>query len=250
MEIKAHRQFEVPDDNSSIWRYMDFTKFVHLLQTNKLYFNRVDKFKDSHEGANSKFNKSEWAEVYKDWYEKDKLNNVDAMFETTLQLSSNLRKQTYVNCWHVNNYESAAMWDLYVKSGEGIAIKSSYNKLKECFNGSILPSIIGLVRYLDYDTEWMSEGNIFFPIFHKRKSFAHEQELRIIYHDNIKYPYSLNQIESPEHGIEISIDLDILIKEIYVSPDSPKWIADLVDQISKKYLINAEVIQSKLYDID
>ena len=44
--------FESPqDENAKIWRYMDFTKFVNLLDTSKLFFPRADKLGDPFEGS-------------------------------------------------------------------------------------------------------------------------------------------------------------------------------------------------------
>jgi hypothetical protein len=39
-----------PSDDAVIWRYMDFAKFVAMLQTESLFFNRADKFRDPLEG--------------------------------------------------------------------------------------------------------------------------------------------------------------------------------------------------------
>jgi len=33
-------------DSKKIWRYMDFTKFVNLLDTESLFFCRADSFED------------------------------------------------------------------------------------------------------------------------------------------------------------------------------------------------------------
>jgi hypothetical protein len=45
--FKEHRVFQKPEDeNAKIWRYMDFTKFVSLLDTKSLYFTRVDRLGD------------------------------------------------------------------------------------------------------------------------------------------------------------------------------------------------------------
>ena len=58
-------------------------------------------------------------------------------------------KYVAVNCWHENEHESAAMWKLYIKSVEGIAIQSTYSKLKKSFiNDEII--FIGKVKYIDY----------------------------------------------------------------------------------------------------
>lgn len=47
----AKPSFDVPDEHTTIWRYMDFTKFVSLLDKKTLYFTRSDKFDDKFEGA-------------------------------------------------------------------------------------------------------------------------------------------------------------------------------------------------------
>ena len=43
--------FPVEDENTTIWRYMDFTKFVSLLDKKKLFLCRADKLEDSFEGS-------------------------------------------------------------------------------------------------------------------------------------------------------------------------------------------------------
>lgn len=43
--------YEVPDKDSRLWRYMDFTKYVSMLSTSGLYFSRADSFDDHFEGA-------------------------------------------------------------------------------------------------------------------------------------------------------------------------------------------------------
>jgi hypothetical protein len=40
-----------------------------------------------------------------------------------------MRVHTYLNCWHLNDYESAAMWDIYQRNNDAIAIQSTYTKL-------------------------------------------------------------------------------------------------------------------------
>jgi len=42
------------------------------------------------------------------------------------ELHKKLRKSFVVNCWHTNNKgESDAMWRLYLKTNEGVAIQST-----------------------------------------------------------------------------------------------------------------------------
>jgi hypothetical protein len=42
-----NRTFIQPkNENIKVWRYMDFTKFFHIIETQKLFFARIDKFED------------------------------------------------------------------------------------------------------------------------------------------------------------------------------------------------------------
>ena len=48
----AHGEAKLPEDlDTKIWRYMDFTKFVSLLETRSLFFVRADSFTDPFEGT-------------------------------------------------------------------------------------------------------------------------------------------------------------------------------------------------------
>ncbi len=250
MVIERHPQFEVPQEDESIWKFMDFPKFVHILDSKGLYFNRSDKFKDPFEGMLSNYNEGAWPEVYKEWGNGTELSpNTIKVFKQSDQLKLRVRQEAFVSCWHINKYESAAMWDLYTKAGYGIAIKSTYGKLRRSFIGDQHPSIIGNIKYIDYQNEWMSEGNIYYPIFHKRRSFVHENELRVLYHDETKNLLSDNYEESDITGVSLGINLNSLIETIYVSPDSPGWMADLIRSIKNKYEVAADVIHSDLFQI-
>jgi hypothetical protein len=47
-----HPVFAQPiSDTVKVWRYMDFTKFVSLIDSRCLFFTRADKFNDSFEGS-------------------------------------------------------------------------------------------------------------------------------------------------------------------------------------------------------
>lgn len=53
---EEHPVFNPPSDDAVLWRYMDFTKFVSLLEKSALFFARADKLGDPFEGAFSKIN--------------------------------------------------------------------------------------------------------------------------------------------------------------------------------------------------
>ena len=48
---KEHPSFDSPPDNAVLWRYIDFTKFVSLLDRKALFFVRADKLGDPFEGT-------------------------------------------------------------------------------------------------------------------------------------------------------------------------------------------------------
>lgn len=174
---EEHPVFESPTNKDvKVWRYMDFTKFISLLENESLYFARADKFDDPFEGSYSKLNVQNRTSVYE---------NIPAEIIKQLSMISKKNKEiTFMSCWNLNDYESAAMWKLYSSSNEGISIQSTFERLTECFQKYTDHSIfIGKVEYIDYDKDWLPEGNLFYPFVHKRKSFEHEQEIRAVIQD-------------------------------------------------------------------
>jgi hypothetical protein len=39
---------------------------------------------------------------------------------------------------------------------------------------------VGCVNYIDYETQSFKVGSILYPVMHKRLSFAHENEVRLV----------------------------------------------------------------------
>ncbi len=63
----GHPVFLSPDDpNIKVWRYLDFTKYVSLLETRSLYFSRSDRLGDPFEGSLSRANPRLRPLMYKD----------------------------------------------------------------------------------------------------------------------------------------------------------------------------------------
>jgi hypothetical protein len=90
------------------------------------------------------------------------------------------RELVLINGWHSNEYESAAMWNLYSHENTGIAIQSTTKKLSKCFEENNEDMIwIGKIQYLDFSKDGMDEWNDVFEAFLiKRKSFEYENEIR------------------------------------------------------------------------
>lgn len=219
---------------------MDFTKLVDLLITDSIFFCRVDNFEDPFEGQLTKGILKFAESVGNPYASLEYYDKVEPL--------QGLRKLYYISCWHQNDYESAAMWKLYLQSSEGIAIKTNFQKLKD----SLLDKrnvTGGLVEYVDYDThaDWGDNLTEYFIL--KRKSFAHENEFRLfLIPDNIPSAEELKQIEDGPFGVGTNVEFDLskLIECVYVSPTSPSWFLELV----KKTITQITGLEIPVYQSD
>ena len=241
----AHEVFVQPkNEDIPVWRYMDFTKFVSLIDTKCLFFARADKLGDPFEGSWAKPNVLSRQLVPPQVLPVQR----EAIRQGSMLMSKvnqHWPRITAINCWHMNEYESAAMWKLYLKSNEGIAVRSTYRKLKESITDDE-NFFLGVVRYIDYDNEIISPGNnLLSPFIHKRMSFEHEREVRAVV---VKWPHGDNfsQDVFPNGGINLSVDLELLIEKVYVAPTTPNWFSDLVKAVLRRYGYKFPVVHSRL----
>jgi hypothetical protein len=227
-----------PSDETTIWQYMDFTELVSMLDRGELFFVRIDKVDDPYEGTVPQFNLRERMATYRAQYpdrtEDRTEEQLQKSFDDIDHHADELIRQgkVLINCWHMNEFESAAMWDLYAKSG--IAIKTTFKKLKDSLDKGT-PELIkfGLVEYTDFTSEWMAEDNLCPRFFLKRKSFEHEKELRavlqlelegptVMVRDGKRYVEDVRDTSDPkqktERGRYVTADIHTLISEIYIAP--------------------------------
>ena len=232
---------KVPSFDATLWRYMDFAKFVSLLEDRSLFFARADKLGDPFEGA--------WSDVNHKLLEQGKKaetsNDVSNWVEAWSLIARNARVQrrfTLVNCWHASDYESEAMWRLYSGVGYGVAVRTDFKSLVHSFTERV-PDIIANVEYLSYEDQPMP-WSINAPFLHKRLSFAHEQEVRAIIRC---YNYRETDREDVcEVGIPFSVDPVDLVQEVVVSPYAESWMLELVRSVPRRYGLNNPVRPSSM----
>ena len=250
--IVEHPSFKHPTNPSiRLWRYMDLSKFISLVQQEKLYFARADKLGDPFEGSMPKLNAAFWPYVianrYNDpalsdwaqWSDKEILHIADR----TSVRRKEARELMYVNCWHMNEHESAAMWRLYGQSNEAISIQTTFVAL-----AAALPSAVyaGTVEYIDYDTSGIAADNLFNAFLIKRKSYEHERELRaMVLQFGEDYGPHAHGVFS-DGGFKVPVDLNVFVHAIFVSPTSPEWFRSVVEGIARQYGVTAPVQQSGL----
>jgi hypothetical protein len=241
-------RFELPAESTKIWRYMDFTKFVALLDSRSLYFSSLAKLDDPFEGtlpaASLQVAKQQYKDFYKGLRGEKELGGESVEHVKHMKSINRLtRPLIYVNCWHMNDHESAAMWRLYIKSNEGIAIQSTVKRLCDSFAVTRENVFVGKVRYVDYTRESHDVRNPLQPAFLKRISFEHELELRAMVRQSSTLVKGRRTVKP---GVNIDVSLDTLVEKIYVAPICPAWIKALVEAVMKKYELEKEPITSGL----
>jgi hypothetical protein len=273
-EVSVHAEhpaFIKPEnENIKIWRYMDFTKFVSMIDSKILFFSRMDRLGDKFEGSLSRKYyippSPEQIAFLEKIFPIIKKIKPDFTKKPDTELNKAIRRWTVVNCWNMSEYDSDLLWKRYLRSGEGIAIQSTYRRLVDSFcNYHENDVYIGVVTYIDYEKEaipfYENEanpfGNLFFPLVYKKKSFEYEKELRAVI---VKFPTAIEFSKSGErnkefweadvfpNGLEVPVDLENLVEQVYVSPTSEEWFEELVISVLKKYGFNKQVKKSPLAD--
>lgn len=240
---EPHPVFNPPTNpDVSIWRYMDLAKFLDMLEAEALYFSCTDRMDDEFEGSISRPTHDAilgglQGQLY--WV----VNDTWAFKRKTL------RDHTYLSCWHMNEHESAAMWAIYQSGEASIAVRSTYVRLTKSITDS-RDVYIGKVSYIDFDSDKIPDNDLYHPYVYKRKSFEHEREIRAIHcspeFGTHKTKWSEFDWSVGEPGVHITVNLDDLVEKVYVSPKAPKWFAELIRSLLKRYRRTWEVKHSDL----
>ena len=218
------------DPNVSVWRYVDLARFLHLLETSSLFFARADTFADPFEGSLS---------VPTIPLRERVLAATPLPPDTWSGIShiqKFLRQRVFLSCWHMNEYESAAMWELYAPGGRAIALRSTYQLLRDALGEH---ASLGTVRYIDYSRDPMPPDAPYAAFFHKRRSFEHERELRAISFDAKKDPLDLA-------GRLVKLNVNSTLQSVHVSPFAPAWYVDLLRAVMSRFGVNVGVQRSSL----
>ena len=203
------------NEDTIVWKYLDLSKFLDILLSKRLFMSRSDKFEDQYEGT---FSEPTFEEIKK----------IAANNPKFLDYYKSHREKVVISSWHINEYESFAMWQIFTKNNEGLAIQSTIGRLKKALEPERkTQQYIGEVNYIDYKKEYIPFDDSFFPFLFKRKSFQYEREVRIISDvssDNLKI----------NDGLKIDVDINQLIERIYIHPKSENWYKNLVIELVEK----------------
>ena len=222
----------LPDDPETvIWKYMDLSKFLDLLLSGRLFMARSDKFEDQYEGT---FSEPTFEEMKK----------LSADNPEFLNYYKSHREKVVVSSWHINEYESYAMWQIFTKTNEGLAIRSTVGRLRDALAAeTATEQFIGEVNYIDYKKEYIPFDDAFFPFLFKRKSFQYEREIRVLTDLSSQGGY-IND------GIKIDVDICRMIDKIYIHPKSENWykklVIELMDRLGFEFKIEKSDLESDI----
>tara|TARA_R110000824_G_scaffold118960_14_gene272238 strand:- start:374278 stop:375156 length:879 start_codon:yes stop_codon:yes gene_type:complete len=228
------------EEHQSLWRYMDFSKFVAMLTQGGLYFTRAANFTDPFEAAAGIASREIiWNEHYLRFF-KDAIvtpplgyppvKKLDSEIEEDaarllqqLKFAYALARNSLVSCWHTNDVESEAQWQIYCSSGApGLAIRTNIDRLWRATKNETGVKI-GKIQYMDFKRHFASGDE---RIFCKRSSLAHEREVRAVLPNDRK---------APADGRLVTCNLNDLIEEVIVSPYSPPWFRNVVQETIDKF---------------
>lgn len=234
-----------PSSDATLWRYIDFTQFVSVLENRELWFSSVANFFDPFEGALPEDALYELADgLPEEVEEPDRI--VSRLYDA-------LRYMTFASCWHQREHETAAMWQLYQDRGKEVAVRTTVRDFRAALPDR--PALTtGCVDYDDYDGPDSFTVTRISPFFHKRPSFEHEREYRAVISEfevadgariDSEYVDKIDRETPP--GRPIRVEPSELIQEVVVSPVADCWLKSLVEDVVGSYgLEDVEVRWSEL----
>ena len=228
----ANEKIKLPEDlDTIVWKYLDLSKFLDLLLSKKLFMSRSDKFEDQYEGT---FSEPTFEEI-------KKLSQHNPEF---LKFYKKRREKVVISSWHINEYESFAMWQIFTQNNEGLAIQSTVGRLQKALQAdTTYQQSIGEVNYIDYRKEHIPFDDMFFPFLFKRKSFIYEREIRIICDAS-------QRVNPVNEGLNISVNINDLIEKIYIHPKSENWykklVIELLNRLEFDFIIEKSELESDI----
>jgi hypothetical protein len=240
-----HPVCETPKDEVVLWRYMDFVKFIALLDSNELGFTRLDHLDDPREGMLTSMELGEHS------------SRTDGLVRSI----ESCRTFGFFNGWHEANHESMAMWDLYNPRLGSVAIRTSVGCIKKAIEADASTLMTGRIQYLNWATDVMEETakgeSQAINLAQLTKDFARtlgEVYLLWKYEDadlpmimlRAKRGHAEEYVKNTPSGFGVQTSIPDLIQEVVVGPREPQWVADLVKNAMARYDVAVPVRRSAL----
>lgn len=225
-------------DDTKLWRYIDLSKFVSLLDSKALWLARSDTFRDQREGQFPPEMRKAIEEAYEKLPKKE-----DSPIQNADDFQEYLCKNAYVSCWHKNVDENMVMWELYGRDSNSVAIQTTVGKLKSNISKIDSGGLEFHLKNVRYSSAEDLEGkfNYTTPFFIKRPYFSFEQEARIL----LSTYSAINPNKHTPIGKAIELKIEA-IEKVLVHPDSHDWFVRVVESISANYGLK-DVVERGIY---
>lgn len=152
--------------------------------------------------------------------------------QAEIERNKNFRNEVLISCWHANDYESEAMWQLYKGNNhQTVAISINMVNLR---NALPKPIHIGEVSYVTYEEVYPTK----IRAFKKHISYEHEKEIRAVIfpESNDKKEIKDVTIEQKENGFLIKPNEEYLQILVYISP----WSSDCFRKKVKRVIAQSD----------
>jgi hypothetical protein len=211
-------------DHTRVWRYMSFAKFVWAIQNKCLWLCRADLLGDPWEISLS-------GEQLQHVIDRHPISPIDeapreAAEERAQRIVGLWRRKTFINCWNRSPHESNALWKIYCENADGVALQTTYEKLKQIGGQYPLHPVTypapGSNRTTPTHTDLVTK---------KRPMFAYEEEVRIVFHDE-------NDETGAARGVRLDFDFERLIESVRVHPEANDSFFDTVQTTVNSYAPN------------
>ena len=222
-------------DEAVLRRYLDVPRFISFLNTRALYFCRSDLFPDKFEGSFTFTVK----EVISNSYKKNRIKYTYEKFK------KELREGVFLSCWSLGVDDNMALWKLYGKTNDCVAITTTVAKLKAAlhrFSGLgklFLRKVEYIKHWKDPDIEIKPYSNVF---RYKAVGYSFENEVRVIL-DRFSSTFKAT---SKDEGVTIPVDLSSFLRSVVVSPECSPWFKAIIRDIIGKYNISCPVRNSSM----
>jgi hypothetical protein len=254
---KQHPDIPLPADHkAAMWRFMDFPAFVDLLHSSSLHFSRLDALGDPFEGYGTamdyiKFKLPEQIfrasggavgqthdklEQWRAQQAKDSEQSHMAALLKRIQVA----ETCWVNCWHLIEQESVALWKIYHGRSKPIAVQSTVGGLRDSIRSGGANNVsIGVVQYSEKTPRAPMSAAA--QAVTKTKAFTFENELRAVL-----IPDPAEQVMLGT-GTKVSVDLQSLVAAVRLSPVAEPWHVDLVQRLIEHHGLQRLCEQSPLF---
>lgn len=253
--------------STTIWRYIDLTSLIVMLERARLHFPLMSRLGDPWEGAPSSADLLAIAR-------EEGLTYDEAMdrLRAYQRRAGRDRNWLAASCWYMADDESAAMWDLYAAKGRGIALQTTVGALTESLAAD-REVWVGPVAYSDPLADDDPSPNQLDRAFRKRLAYRHEHELRLVTKlnqeefDFIKYCrdtgghkwlmalsgegsaalLEMRDLRGPSpEGLALPIEPAEVIQRVVLAPDTRPWQADAVNALTAKFGLDRKAEYSAL----